>query len=321
MQAADATTVDIQQQRFIQDVVAGLSQSQKQLPAKYFYDDRGSKLFDAICELPEYYPYRTELALLPRVCADLSSLLPDQCDIIEFGAGSLVKIRLLLEHLNGSGCYVPIDIAADHLNSACQSLQQEYPGLEIEPVAADFTREVQLPELSQGQKLGFFPGSTIGNFSPTEAATFLRNARLSLGPDGMLLIGVDTKKDPGVLHQAYNDAQGVTAAFNQNILTRIKRELDAEISTEQFSHYAFYNIPAGRVEMHLVSQADQIVTIADHQFAFTEGESIHTENSHKYTSAEFAALAQDGGWRVVKYWSDTQGLFSEFLLAPIECSL
>ena len=309
-----ATKIQPKQQQFAWEVIQGLSKNQKQLPSKYFYDSEGPRLFDAICELDEYYPYRTELAMLPTVSQEVNHKLNGPHHIVEFGAGSLIKIRLLLNNCDQALSYTPIDIAQQHLLKACHVLQQEIEHINVQPVVADFTQQVALPDLSDEPKLGFFPGSTIGNFTPADAVDFLSQARHTLGNESYLLIGVDLKKDPELLHQAYNDEKGITAAFNKNMLTRINRELDGNFNTQQFHHYAFYNAPQGRVEMHLVSDCDQVVKVGTQQFSIGEGESIHTENSHKFSVKEFQQLAQQAGWVVEETWTDNNRLFSVHLL-------
>lgn len=299
---------------FADDVLTGLALPQKQLDAKYFYDQQGSDYFDQICQLPEYYPYQTELDLLPKVASDLADSFTTDCTIVEFGAGSLVKIKPLLSSISSIRQFIPIDISGIHLEMACQQLQTDYPELAVKPVVADFCYPVTLPALDQQQKIGFFPGSTIGNFCPAQAASFLENARFTLGPGSCLLIGVDTKKSPVYLHRAYNDADGITARFNRNILTRINRELGANFNPENFEHYAFYNAGQGRIEMHLVSSKQQVVDVFGSAIAFAAGESIHTENSYKYTSDEFCQLAQSAGWQVEQTWLAKQDLFATYLL-------
>ena len=299
---------------FIKEVISGLQQTPKMLPSKYFYDTRGSQYFDQICDLNEYYPYRTELAMLPEIASDLEQMLEDSWEIVEFGAGSLVKIRLLLQQLSNIQHYVPIDIAGEHLRDATQKLQDEFPQLEVVPIEADFTQPTKLPVALSRPKLGFFPGSTIGNFDPGQAREFLIHARHSLGVGSRLLIGVDTKKDPALLHRAYNDEAGVTAAFNRNILHHINRVCDANFNPQAFVHYAFYNPQAGRVEMHLISTEEQQIEIDEYTISFSEGENIHTENSYKYTPEEFSHLASRSGWRKERLWLDSQHMFSVFLL-------
>ncbi|MEJ2443502.1 MAG: L-histidine N(alpha)-methyltransferase [Exilibacterium sp.] len=303
---------------FLKDVVNGLSQTPKSLPSKYFYDTQGSRYFDEICQLKEYYPYRTELAMLPEIAKDLAHIVKDGRDIVEFGAGSLVKIRLLLQHLPNTRHYLPIDIAGDHLRTASQPLRQEFEGLSVLPIEADFTRQIELPEQTSSKRLGFFPGSTIGNFPPEQAIDFLKSARLTLGSAATLLIGVDTKKSPQILHQAYNDVSGVTMRFNRNILHHVNRHCGSDFNPELFDHYAFYNPIAGRVEMHLISQVAQSVSVDEYTFTFARNESIHTENSHKYSPEEFLSLAAQAGWRKLRQWIGEEQMFAVYLLQNSE---
>ncbi len=305
---------EVQQSQFMIDVLTGLSHCQKTIPPKYFYDEQGSHYFDAICELDEYYPYRTELALLPRVAADLAGLWQEPLNVVEFGAGALKKIHPLLENIKTIASFTPIDIAGDYLRAQSRALQRKYPHLKIQPVVGDFTETVPLPKHSTECRLGFFPGSTIGNFTPVEARQFLGNVSETLGPDSYLLIGVDTKKSPNVLHRAYNDSQQLTAAFNKNLLTRINRELKADFVVDQFEHYAFYNTAQGRIEMHLVSRQNQQVSIDNLSFPFAAGESIHTESSYKYSVDEFRSLARTAHWRTSRTWLSDDGYFSLHLL-------
>lgn len=300
---------------FLEDVLEGLSKPQKSISAKYFYDTAGSQYFDQICHLPEYYPYRSELKLLPKVVDELSRLTPEQISIIEFGAGALKKIRFLLEGLAGIKEFIPIDIAAQFLQNQCSDLQRDYPELKLRPVAGDFCQPLHLPEKPRHCTLGFFPGSTIGNFSPQLARTFLQNAKKTLGKNSFFLVGVDTKKDAETLHNAYNDSQGVTAKFNLNLLSRMNRELSANFDLNRFEHYAFYNVVEGRVEMHLISQEEQVVSVGGHHVPFRKGESIHTESSYKYTPPEFNALASSAGWRPQTVWMADNDAFSMHLLA------
>ena len=300
---------------FLNDVLQGLGRKQKSLPSKYFYDDAGSRLFDEICGLVEYYPYHTELCMLPEIGRGLAELFKGNLDIIEFGAGSLVKIRLLLEHLNGIRHYVPVDIAGDYLRRAALELDNDFSNIEVTPIEADFTNPIELPENDIGViRMGFFPGSTIGNFSPSQAVSLLDGFRKSLGKGAWLLIGVDMKKSPSILYRAYNDAAGVTARFNKNLLLRINRELDGTFDVNNFEHYAFYNIQQWRVEMHLVSLVEQKVLVNGVRFSFRCGESIHTENSYKYSSDEFSELALRAGWKIEREWQDADHLFSHYLL-------
>ncbi|MBL8485186.1 MAG: L-histidine N(alpha)-methyltransferase [Rhodocyclaceae bacterium] len=298
-------------------LLAGLAANPRSVPPKYFYDAAGSALFDRICALPEYYPTRTEIGILRERGADIAACVGAGAHIIEFGAGSVVKIRLLLDALYAPAAFVPIDISGEHLHAAARSLRRDYPQLAITPVVGDFTAPLALPALPAGaRRVGFFPGSSIGNFTPCEAQHFLRQAAHLLRGGGML-IGADLVKDPAILHAAYNDAQGVTAAFNRNLLERARRELDAEVDTAGFDHYAFYNVPQQRVEMHLVSRHRQHITVAGQRFEFAPGSAIHTENSYKYTLDGFRALAVAAGFRPGPVWCDANAWFSlHWLEAP-----
>lgn len=295
---------------FRADVLAGLARAEKQLPAKYFYDAKGSRLFDQITELPEYYPTRTELGILRAHAEDIAELAGPQATVVEFGAGSSIKIRLLLDAVDAQA-FVPIDISGEHLRAAADELAVDYPQIDMIAVCADFTRKLTLPDdVPRDNRLGFFPGSTIGNFTPAEARQFLRHSATLLGPGSGLVIGVDLKKDRHVLHAAYNDAAGVTAEFNMNLLRRINRELRGQFDLKAFRHKAFYNEAEGRIEMHLESLRDQTVHVAGAQVPFRRGETIHTENSCKYTVAEFQVLAADAGYAAVTVWTDADKLFS-----------
>lgn len=296
---------------FLDDVLEGLAKSQKKLSSKYFYDERGSQLFDEICELPEYYPTRTETALLQRHAAEFAELIGPNASVVEFGSGSSTKIRILLDALETPAAYIPVDISRDHLLASAKSLADAYPDLPVVPIAADYTQPFEVPEVAgEAARIGFFPGSTIGNFTRTAAVDFLRAAATDLGTDNGLLIGVDLRKDTGILHAAYNDAAGVTAEFNLNVLHRVNRELDGNFDIDAFSHDARWVADQGRIEMHLVSERDQEVRIDGHSFAFAAGESIHTEDSHKYDIEEFHALAAKAGWRAFRHWTDADDLFS-----------
>lgn len=303
---------------FARDLVAGLSSRPRYVSPKYFYDTAGSTLFERICELPEYYPTRTEMALLRKHAADIATLAGPRAEIVEFGAGALQKIRLLLDAFEEPAAYLPIDISGEHLNAAAAELRREYPALAIQPVAADYTQRLLLPApaAGAGQRIGFFPGSTIGNFTPFEALHFLEVAARVL-KGGALLLGADLVKEPATLHAAYNDSQDVTAAFNLNLLARANRELGANFDLDQFAHHAFYNVPERRIEMHLVSRRDQEVELCGQSFSLPEGESIHTENSHKFTVNGLRALAAQAGFTAGPVWTDTEGLFSlHWLRAP-----
>lgn len=313
---------DLRENAFCRELLSGLSKSPRSIAPKYFYDAQGSALFDRICDLPEYYPTRTERHILERHGRDIAQAMGPQADIIEFGAGSLEKIRIVLQSFDARALprrYFPIDISAAHLDEAARRLHGECPWLQVRPIAADYMQEEQLSGLdaSTGRRVGFFPGSTIGNFDAQEAMTFLRlAARLLEG--GGLLVGVDLVKDPQTLHRAYNDAQGVTAAFNLNLLRRANAELSADFDLRQFAHYAFYDPRKCRMEMHLLSRCAQTVHVAGQSFRFEEGESLHTENSHKFTVEGFRKLAVSAGFRPGPVWTDEARLFSvHWLESPV----
>ena len=295
---------------FREDVIAGLSLPQKALPPKYFYDAQGSRLFEAICRLKEYYPTRSELALTRGHISEIARFTRKNSTLIEYGSGESVKSRLLIQALRPSA-YIAVDISADALRHATAKLRRLFPWLDVRAVHGDFSRPLKIPMAqARGRRVVYFPGSTIGNLTPGEAHAFLRMTRGQVGPRGAMLVGVDLKKDANVLHAAYNDAQGVTAAFNLNLLARINRELGGDFRLRRFRHYAFYNVALGRIEMHLVSLVPQSVNVGNFRFAFDAGESIHTENSYKYSIAGFRALARSAGFRGEKVWLDPQGLFS-----------
>lgn len=295
---------------FREDVIAGLSLPQKALPPKYFYDANGSRLFEAICRLKEYYPTRSELALTRGHIGAIARFAGKGSTLIEYGSGESVKSRLLIEALRPAA-YVPVDISEHALRGAAAKLRRRFGWLEILAVHGDFSQPLKIPVAQgSGRRVVYFPGSTIGNLTPQEAHAFLRMTRGQVGPRGAMLIGVDLRKDANLLHAAYNDAKGVTAAFNLNLLARINRELGADFRLRRFRHYAFYNPARGRIEMHLVSLAAQNVNVGNHRFAFAAGESIHTENSYKYSIEEFRALAKSAGFRGEKVWLDPKGLFS-----------
>lgn len=300
---------------FAGDVLAGLSAAQqKVLSPKYFYDATGSALFEQITVLPEYYPTRTELGILKARGAEIAAIIPDGAALIEFGAGATTKVRRLLERGRLGrrlGAYVPVDISGEFLNGQARDLRRDYPTLKILPVVADFTTAFVLPpEIAAMPKVGFFPGSTLGNFEPQEALAFLQSARTLLGPGALLIIGIDLEKDETLLQAAYNDAAGVTARFNLNLLVRINRELGGNFDLSGFTHRAIYNRERHRIEMHLISRKAQTVRLLGHSVAFRRGESIHTENSYKYSLDRFAALAQDAGWRTLRSWTDPDQMFS-----------
>jgi L-histidine Nalpha-methyltransferase len=296
----------------LDEVLRGLSSPQKELPCKFFYDDAGSQLFEQITELDEYYPTRTEQRIMRQSGEEMADMAGSDCLLIEYGSGSSQKTRILLDHLRQPAGYVPIDISCELLKQSAGAIAEAYPGLRVVPVCGDYTASLDLPaKLPKGRRrLAYYPGSTIGNFVPEDARRFLARIAEVCGPGGGLLIGVDMKKDPLMLHRAYNDALGVTAAFNLNVLARLNREFRADFAVEKFRHYAFYNPVFGRIEMHLVSLAEQVVHLGGVLIHFDRGESIWTEASYKYTPQEFAALAGRAGWRAQRVWTDDRGLFS-----------
>jgi len=295
---------------FAEDLHAALAGPDHAISPKYFYDAQGSALFEQICELPEYYPTRTELALLNRHAGDLAARMGPGAQLIEYGAGALVKVRLLLARMAQPDSFVPVDISGPHLLAACEALQREQPALRILPVVADFTRPHVLPDApAHGQRIGFFPGSSIGNFDPQEALAFLKLLREELD-GGALLIGVDLIKDPARLHAAYNDAQGVTARFNLNLLRHAQRELKLECDPAGFDHYAFYDPRKHRIEMHLLPRGEQHLQLQGRRYTLVPGESLHTENSYKYSVDSFQALAREAGFRPSAHWTDEQRWFS-----------
>lgn len=292
---------------FAEAVLAGLSQPRKVVPARYFYDMRGSELFEEITQLPEYYPTRTEIALLRAHADDLARLAGQGRPVIEFGAGSATKTPLLLDALRTT-TYVPIDISGAFLDEAMVELQAARPDLRIVPVAGDFTQALDLPQLP-GPLVGFFPGSTIGNFDHAGAVDLLRSFRRTLGAEARLVIGIDRRKDARLLEAAYDDAAGVTGNFNLNLLHRINRELDGTIPVDVFSHRAVWHDGLGRIEMHLVAKREVFFTVLGRRFTMNAGETIHTENSHKYTLEEARLLARASGWEPLAFWTDPDDLF------------
>ena len=292
-------------------MVAGLTAPRKHLAPKYFYDARGSALFEAITGLPEYYPTRTELGLLSRHGAEMAALLPEGAGLVEFGSGSSAKVRALLAHLRRPALYVPVDVSAAYLAAEAERLRHDLPALKVAPLAADFTRPFALPREAEGLPLvGFFPGSTIGNFEPEAAGALLARFGGVLGRGALLLVGVDLVKHPAILDAAYNDAAGVTAAFNLNLLARINRELGADLDLDAFAHRAFYDAARQRIEMHLVSRRRQTARVSGVTVSFAEGETVHTENSYKYEVERFQALAAGAGWSAASVWTDPERLFS-----------
>jgi dimethylhistidine N-methyltransferase len=307
---AEAPRLDEPTSVFARDVIGDLSRAPKRLSPKYFYDSTGSELFEQITLLPEYYPTRTELSILREQGGAISAMIPSGAALVEFGAGSTTKVRLLLGECR-LGAYVPVDISGDFLNAQAEALRADYPDLAIHPVTADFTAPFELPEAVRDMpKVGFFPGSTLGNFEPREACTFLKSARAILGKGARMVIGVDLEKDERTLYDAYNDTAGVTARFNLNVLHRINRELGGDFDVGAFIHRAIYNHDRHRIEMHLISKKALTAEVLGKKFSFRPGESIHTESSYKYSIDRFAVLARVSGWRLLESWTDEAGLFS-----------
>jgi dimethylhistidine N-methyltransferase len=315
---ATAHELDEATSGFATDVIEALSQHPKKLSPKYFYDAAGSELFEQITLLPEYYPTRTELGILRARGNDIKAIIPPNAALVEFGAGATTKVRLLLNECE-FGAYVPVDISGDFLNAQAAELRKDFPDLDVYPVTADFTAQFDLPEAVRTMpKVGFFPGSTLGNFEPHEACKFLRSAREILGEDALLLIGIDLEKDERVLHAAYNDAAGVTGRFNMNVLSRINSELGGDFNLDGFVHRAIYNKERHRIEMHLISKKPQTVCVLGQNFAFRAGESIHTESSYKYSLDRFSALARGSGWTPKASWTDEAGMFSVHAIVSAE---
>lgn len=297
---------------FRTDVIAGLSQKSKSLPCKYLYDARGSALYDSICELPEYYPMRTELAIMRENAEAMAADLARGCVLIEYGSGSSIKTRLLLDQLDHAVGYAPVDVSREHLLAASDAIATDYPNLVVYPICADFTQPFPLPDEIDPQvpRVVYFPGSTLGNFTAPDDLALLRQIAASVGPGGGLLVGIDLQKSSDVLEAAYNDSQGVTSAFNLNLLERINGELSGDFNLEAFSHRAVYNRELGRMELYLDSLADQTVRIANHSFEFERGESIHTEYSCKYTLDGFADLARRANFSCESVYTDERKYFA-----------
>jgi len=296
----------------LEEIIDGLSQSEKMISPKYFYDERGSQLFDEITRLPEYYPTETELGIMRANVDEIASLAGKHASLIEFGSGSSLKTRVLLEHLDELAVYVPVDISEDHLLDSALQIRTEFPGLEVLPVVADFTQPFQLPSpvIMPVRNIVYFPGSTIGNFTHGAALDLLKVMHQEAGEDGALLIGVDLQKDPDIIRRAYNDSTGVTAEFNLNMLRHLNREFDADFDLDAYEHSAEYNEDEGRVEVRLISGQDQEFTVGDRTFSIDENEAILTEYSHKYTLDSFAAMAGAAGFSVKRIWMDAARLFS-----------
>lgn len=311
----DQAIGNVVNREFRDAMVEALSRPVKSISPKWFYDEAGSALFEQISELDEYYPTRTEAALLAQIAPDLSARIPDGAVLVEFGSGASAKTRILLDAAPQISAYVPLDISAEALAAAASRVNADYPDLAVHPVAGDFTRPMTLPPQVAGRpRVGFFPGSTIGNFGPRTAADFLRSVRDLLGQQASMIIGADLAKDAATLEAAYDDARGVTAAFNLNLLARANRELGADFDLSAFAHRAVWNAGESRIEMHLVSLKPQVVRIHGRGFAFSEGETLHTENSYKFTRAGFEALAASAGWALEGGWVSPPPQFAVFLI-------
>jgi dimethylhistidine N-methyltransferase len=303
----------------ISEIVAGLSADQKQISPKYFYDERGSQLFDQITQLPEYYLTNTELGIMRDNIDEMFAMVGKQASLIEFGSGSSLKTRILLEHVSELAAYVPVDISSEHLHASAQQIREQFPHVDILPVVADFTQAFALPKptVMPVRNIIYFPGSTIGNFEHDMAVDLLRVMYQEAGKGGALLIGVDLQKDPDIIENAYNDSAGVTAEFNLNMLQHLNRDYGANFDVNEFAHSANYDQDKGRVVLELVSQTNQTFAVGDTAFDIADGEAILTEYSYKYTLDGFAAMANTAGFSVEKVWTDTKQLFSvQFLTRP-----
>lgn len=309
--SADHKPIDSE---FISDVLKGLTAQQKWLPCRWLYDERGSELFEAITHLPEYYLTRTETKILKHVAPQLANAIGSEAELIEYGAGASTKTRILLDNLPRLRSYVPIDVSETFLLQTAETLRVDYPDLTVRPVVADFLSPLYLPEYGPGRRVGFFPGSTIGNLSNEEIEQFLTQARQNLGPESLFILGYDRVKPLSILIPAYDDAAGVTAAFNLNLLQRINRELGADFDVSEFCHEARWNDALFQIEMHLVSKRSQTVRIGEQTVSFSSGETIHTENSRKFTPDQINRLAALSGYRVRETYSDADDLFSVALL-------
>jgi len=302
----------------LSEALKGLLNNPKTLPCKYFYDEKGSDLFQQICRLPEYYPTRTETFLLQSIAGEIAELIGPACQMIEYGSGSSDKMYILLKALIKPESFTAVDISKEHLLSVTKTLSNEFPKLKVHAVSADFMYPFSVPEmLGDGLRIGFFPGSTIGNFTYDGAIDFLRGTRKVVGQSGAMLVGLDLKKDERILHAAYNDSQGITAAFNMNLLSRLNNELGANFNLNEFCHEAFYNAEIGRIEMHLRSLSEQTVRLGSEIIFFEKNETIHTENSYKYAMNEFVELAEHAGYETLKSWSDQDNLFGIFFLQGV----
>jgi dimethylhistidine N-methyltransferase len=305
--------------RFRNDVWHGLKLRPKQIPSKYFYDAAGSALFEKITALREYYLTRTETVIMRRAKRAMAAALGRDVWLIEYGSGSSTKTRTLLDQLDAPAGYMPVDISRDHLRLAAAQIAADYPGLRVIPVHGDFTKRIRLPaeHRAASRRIVYFPGSTLGNFTPPESVGLLRRTARLAGPGGGMLLGLDCKKAPAILHAAYNDRAGITADFNRNVLVRINRELDADFAVNSFDHYAFYDPAHGRIEMHLVSTCDQVVHVAGQAFAFVQGEPIRTEFSYKYGASDWRALARKSGFRIQRVWTDRRHWFAVIYMTVV----
>lgn len=308
MKSAEQSSDD----QFLDDSLAGLRRSPKRLPCKYFYDQRGSQLFDAICETQDYYVTRTETEVMQRHSQEMGECLGERVMLVEFGSGSSIKTRYLLDHLIDPAAYVPVDISREHLLASAEKISNDFPNIEVLPVCADFTQPFSLPMAYQkpSHNAVYFPGSTIGNFQVEAAQKLLGSIGQMCGKQGGLLIGVDLQKDRDILERAYNDHEGVTAQFNLNLLHRMQRELDATVDVNKFEHHAFYNEQQGRIEIYLRSRVDQTIRLDGHHVELEAGELIHTEYSHKYTIDGFAEMAGEVGWTLRRVWTDPDSYFA-----------
>ena len=306
------------QNAFGDDVINGLSQVQKTIPCRWLYDERGSELFEDITVLPEYYLTRTETSILSQYAPEIASHVGPHATVVEYGAGASIKTRILIDALEKLNTYIPVDISAEFLQSSVASLKEDYPDVQIEPVVADFLSSVDLPEEpAKGVRVGFFPGSTIGNLESTEISGFMMRAREDLGPDAQFILGADLKKDANILIPAYDDSAGITSEFNLNLLRRINGELEANFDVSSFNHEARWNDDASRVEMHLVSERDQSVEVSGQTFNFKHGETVHTENSRKFEIDVLQKLIAKCGWEMADNWLDKDCLFSVLLFKAI----
>lgn len=309
---------DVSQNAFEDDVIEGLSQAQKTIPCRWLYDERGSELFEDITVLPEYYPTRTETSILSQYAPEIASHVGPHATVVEYGAGASVKTRILIDALEQLSTYIPVDISAEFLQISAAALKEDYPDVKIEPVVADFLSPVELPDKpAKGARVGFFPGSTIGNLESAEITGFMKRVREDLGEDAQFILGADLKKDPNILIPAYDDSAGITSEFNLNLLRRINGELEANFDVSSFSHEARWNEKDSRIEMHLVSQREQSVEISGQTFNFKHGETVHTENSRKFEIASLQKLIAQCGWEMADSWIDKDSLFSVILFKAI----